>query len=270
MSKLILSLIFILIISTRIIKSRRINFFRNFTSEEKLCPALSGYNGNNNCTCNLTAESSDIWMNYEEHIDIAFAPDKYIYDFYRMSSVTSEPSPDGFILLSDKFVCPNNGEPCELIFSESNSFSVVSDYEQISNMGIYQWNNYLLRRGVEALTSETSYKCIFRANQTGYLAVRPVMEKVLGWYYHYSCYTNTCGWPWNHPCSECPKIYPVDQEDCNWLGKAPKIDFNDGGIVGDHYCVVAQKRKTALTRVNKYGLKSKSVFHPIKIVKQVN
>lgn len=245
MSKFIFLLSFIINFFI-IIQSKRVTFFKDFTYSEKLCPSQRPIT-NDSCKCNPSGSTSYNWIKYHDKTDIPFGPDDHYYRYFQMSSVITELSPDGFVLLSEKYSCPDDVEACAITISESSKFSVTSDYTKLQNMDLEDWNLLLRRNNPSASTS--SYECILEPNTSGYLAIRPMMEKVLGWTYGYSCNSAHC-WPGPHPCSECPKIFDCDQSDCHWLGKAPKINPKDGSIVGQRRCIVADSEDDALRKVN--------------------
>lgn len=199
------------------------------------------------CECAASGSSPDNWIFHEDITEIPFGADHYRYEFYQMSKVITELSTDGFILLSDKYDCPSGVEKCIVKFDESNKFSVTSNYNKISRMNVHEWNNFL-RKSSLPKPSTVWYECVFKPNTTGYLAIRPMVEKVLGWTYKQSCTTAVC-WPGFHPCSVCPKKGHASQEDCVWLGKAPKINPTDNTIDGERRCVVAEN-EDALRELN--------------------
>lgn len=260
MFKLIFIIFFNILILT--VESKRVNLLKPFTVDEISCPVTPVVNSI--CNCNLNGSNSNNWIYYDEKINLRFRPDVHNYQFFQMSSIIDEPSTDGFILISDRFDCPGNVDSCEMTFPEPSEFGVTSNYEKIKSMTYQEWNK-LLQRDTPSPTLKTSYKCIFQANQSGYLSIYPLVEKVLGWAYNYTCNTFACGLPHSHPCRDCPKIMHSQQKDCTWLGKVPKINNKDGNIIGDRLCVTAKDEDDALQKLANLNTKSESIRLPIKI-----
>lgn len=249
---------------TIIIESKHFKLINDFTEYEKIC-GISSVN-DSACECNLKGPDYEKWVIFVNETEEP-GPNRYDYDFYQISSVTNLPSPDGFFLMSDRYECPDDVDSCEMINEEFNTFSVTSQHKRIANMNLQEWNYIKNEIPNVSFNSTTSYKCIFKANQTGYLAIEPVIEKVMGWTFSNWCKSSHC-WPSSHPCPVCPKIPRAVKSQCGLLGKAPKINIKDGTVSGKRLCVVADNEEDAIHRAKNHINQSEFISLPVLISRQ--